>query len=115
MKIPANILTLLLLILLVPSKSQGQLIITEVQSSNSALTLDFDEYDWVEIYNAGSTDIDLTGYYMSDDPDNLLKSQLSVHVGPLPGDLDPVLKAGEFTLVFCSNTCLLYTSPSPRD
>jgi len=63
MKIPASILTLLLLILLVPSKSQGQLIITEVQSSNSALTFDFDEYDWVEIYNAGSTDIDLTGYY----------------------------------------------------
>lgn len=104
MKIPANILTLLLLILLVPSKSQGQLIITEVQSSNSALTFDFDEYDWVEIYNAGSTDIDLTGYYMSDNPDNLLKSQLSVYVGPLPSDMDPVLKAGEFTLVFCSNT-----------
>lgn len=29
-----------------------------------------DSPDWIEIYNAGSADVDLTGMYLSDDPEN---------------------------------------------
>ena len=40
-------------------------------ASNSSTIADdaggFD--DWIEVYNAGTTDVDLAGYYLSDDPD----------------------------------------------
>ena len=48
----------------------AQLYINELMASNSSTIADesgdFD--DWVEIYNAGASDVNLAGYYMSDDP-----------------------------------------------
>ncbi len=53
----------------------GDLVINELLASNDAIQADasgeFD--DWIELYNNGSTDIDLEGYFLSDDPENLMK------------------------------------------
>lgn len=44
-------------------------------SSNTSSILDFDgeSSDWIEIYNASSQSINLEGYYLSDNPQNLNK------------------------------------------
>ena len=104
MKFIIRLLNLFSLLVLIVNNSYAQLVITEVQSSNSTLTLDLDEFDWVEIYNSGSTDIDLTGYYMTDDPTNPSKSELSTTTGlGQQTNNDPVIKAGEYKIVLCSN------------
>ena len=52
------------------SNANAQLYINELMASNSTTIVDesgdFD--DWIEIYNAGSSDVNLAGYYISDDP-----------------------------------------------
>jgi len=47
----------------------GTLFINEVMPSNTSACADpFGEFDdWIELYNAGPTDLDLTGFYVSDD------------------------------------------------
>jgi hypothetical protein len=57
------------------SHVKGQTLINEYSCSNISTILDaFNEYeDWVELYNSGATAQNLTGYYLSDDPANLMK------------------------------------------
>lgn len=59
----------------VSSSAFAQLSVNEIMASNSITLADneaeFD--DWVEIYNAGEVSINLAGYYITDDPDNLTK------------------------------------------
>jgi hypothetical protein len=52
-----------------------QIYINELMSSNTSSILDFDgeSSDWIEIYNAGSQSINLEGYFLSDNPENLNK------------------------------------------
>ena len=51
------------------------LVINEIMASNSETMADQDgEFeDWIELYNNGSASIDLTGYYLSDNINNLTK------------------------------------------
>jgi len=51
------------------------LIINELMSSNSSTIVDYNgnTSDWIEIYNNSSTTINLKGYYLSDDDDELNK------------------------------------------
>ncbi len=68
--------------------------ISEVMSSNRGTVADEDgDYpDWIEIHNSGRQSIDLTGFWLSDDPTNPMKwSFPTVHIGP-----------GEYLLVFAS-------------
>lgn len=53
----------------------GDLVINELMASNTNAVMDQDgEYDdWVELYNAGSVDVDLEGYFLSDNENNLTK------------------------------------------
>ncbi len=55
--------------------TNSDLVINEFMASNDATVADQDgEFDdWVELYNNGSTSIDLEGYYLSDNADNLTK------------------------------------------
>ena len=49
---------------------KSQVYINEILASNSTVLLDNDyqQYsDWIELYNAGSSDVNLAGYYISDD------------------------------------------------
>ena len=53
----------------------GQVIINEYSASNLSGYLDnYDKAeDWIELYNSGLTDIEIGGYYLSDDADNPMK------------------------------------------
>lgn len=53
----------------------GELVINEFMASNDATIADQDgEFDdWIELYNNGSTSIDLEGYYLSDDATDLMQ------------------------------------------
>jgi hypothetical protein len=52
----------------------GSLLINEVLASNDALLFDLngEDDDWIELVNTTNTPIDLAGFYLSDDPLNLM-------------------------------------------
>ncbi len=72
----------------------GLVIINEVMASNGRTITDGDgDYeDWIELYNPGDEDIDLKGYYLSDDPGNIRRWRF-------PGGL---IRAGGHLLVWAS-------------
>lgn len=72
-----HIVTVLLLITTALLPLKAQVVINEFSAANlSDLTDDFGEYeDWIELYNAGSTAVNLDGYYLSDKMDNPTKWQ----------------------------------------
>jgi len=67
----------------------GNVVINELQSSNK--TTQFDEAveydDWVELHNNTDADIDLTGYYLSDNKDTLTKWAIPSQTIPANGYL----------------------------
>lgn len=58
--------------------SYSQLKINEYSCSNTAGIQDAynQRHDWLELLNTGATAINITGYYISDDPNNLQKWQI---------------------------------------
>lgn len=68
--------------------------ISEVLTSNSKYLLGpyGTSCDWVELYNASNESINLSGWYLSDDPDNLRK-------GALPNE---TIAPGEYYIAFLS-------------
>ncbi len=69
----------------------AELYINEFQASSDSLVRNpYSGYyaDWIEIYNAGSTDVDISGYYLTDDPQVPDKWKIS---------FDIILHAGEYT------------------
>ena len=68
--------------------------INEIMTSNASNSIETDFYnfsDWIEIYNSGSTSINLAEYFLSDNEDDPLKWQL-------PSKL---LGAGKYYLIYC--------------
>ncbi|SET22098.1 Lamin Tail Domain [Natronincola peptidivorans] len=65
----------LTLVLLPTTNPQDVLYINEIMSSNGEAIADTDGdfSDWIELYNMGDKRINLNGYYLSDDPNNLTK------------------------------------------
>lgn len=51
----------------------GGVVINEFMASNDETASDQDEEfdDWIELYNNDDTSVDLSGYYLTDDPDDL--------------------------------------------
>lgn len=86
------LITALLVVLL--QASWGQIYINEVGSKNDE-TID-DDYgessDWIELYNASSEAIDLSGYYLSDEIANRQKWMIE----------DATIPAGGFLVVYAS-------------
>jgi gliding motility-associated-like protein len=76
--------------------ANSQFLINEYSCSNVNTTLDaYNEYqDWIELYNPTGTNVNLTGYWLSDDPGNTLKWQV-----PAVG---PNLNAGGYQMIYCS-------------
>jgi hypothetical protein len=74
----------------------GDLVINEFMASNDATIADqageFD--DWIEFYNNSSTTIDLEGYFLSDDANNLMKWAF------LPG---AVIEGNGYAIVWADN------------
>ena len=61
-------------------------------NANSLLDEDRDSSDWIELYNGSDTDIDLAGWYLTDDASALSK-------WPFPA---VTLPAGRYLVVFAS-------------
>lgn len=72
-------------------------IITEFLASNSDGLLDGNgiSSDWIEIFNAGDTSVDLNGWYLTDDAADLSKWQF-------PDVDESILDPGEYLVVFAS-------------
>ena len=63
----------------------AQVLINEVCSDNETIILDeFNESaDWIELYNSSDTEVDLTGWFLSDDSDDNFKWRFpEVSIGP---------------------------------
>lgn len=66
--------------------SDSSLVINEVMADNASYLPDENGayHDWIELYNAGSSDIDLSGYMLSDDstdPDKWIFPQVTLGAG----------------------------------
>lgn len=57
-----------------PAPAVGSLLINEVLASNDSLLFDLngEDEDWIELVNTTNTPIDLAGFYLSDDPLDLM-------------------------------------------
>ncbi|MBK7689690.1 MAG: hypothetical protein IPJ31_00710 [Bacteroidetes bacterium] len=57
------------------SQAHSQIMMNEYSCSNTAGVVDAynQRHDWLELYNAGAVAVDITGYFISDDPNNLTK------------------------------------------
>ncbi len=66
----------------------GDLVINEFQADNDVSVLDpAGEYDdWIELYNNGSSSINLENYYLSDDASDLMKFQFPTGASIAAGD-----------------------------
>ncbi|MDB4297687.1 CotH kinase family protein [Flavobacteriaceae bacterium] len=86
--------SLLLLFISINIYSQN-LVINEILASNITTNTDQDNSynDWVEIYNIGSSDVNLKGYGLSDDSEELDKWLFP----------SLVIKPGSYLLVWCSS------------
>ena len=71
-----------------------QVVISEVMTANTCTALDAEGTlcDWIELYNTGKSDMDLTGCYLSDDPADAFKWQIP----------QLVLTAGERAMIRCA-------------
>lgn len=71
----ARFCTLLFILLYFVPPAYTQVVINEVQSSNSTIFADEDGAfeDWIELYNTGEEPVNLNGYGLSDDFDNPFK------------------------------------------
>ena len=75
-----------LLITMVAVSLSGQVVINEVSAANRNVIQDNygEREDWLELYNAGSSAVDLSGYFLSDRIDNPTKWEIpaGVTIGP---------------------------------
>lgn len=97
------ILLYLLVVSLFTQNTWSQIIINEGSNKNYSILPDEDgEFeDWIEIFNAGNTPIDLFGYSLSDNNDE-------PGLWTFPHD---VLAPGEFRVVYCSEKNRFATEP----
>ena len=74
--------------------SLGRLLISEVQPSNAGELQDQDGHcpDWIELWNPTENRFDVTGWFLTDDPDSLAKWEFP----------EMVLQPGERLIVFAS-------------
>lgn len=65
---------------------QGSLVVNELMADNASTAIDeAGEYDdWIELFNGSDQSIDLSGYYLSDNPSNPLKWQIPQGVSISP-------------------------------
>ncbi len=58
--------------------SVGDIVINEFLASNSSTAVDQDEEfdDWIELYNNSNSDFDLSGYFLSDNAEDIMQWQI---------------------------------------
>lgn len=89
-----TILSFLAFLLLIPASMTAQIVINEYSCSNRTGITDAygQREDWVELFNTTGAAVDLTGYYLSDNDNNLTKWQIP----------SGTIAANGYKMVFCS-------------
>jgi len=88
------------LLLILGPTCHGQMVINEFSASNSTIIEDpdFKNFaDWIELYNAGSIEVNLAGYYLTDDLEIMDKWQIPVDTVIAPGGYLLIWADGENT------------------
>jgi hypothetical protein len=95
-----SVVAALLGVLLSTNSARAQVLINEFSAANYQVIADnFGEYeDWIELYNAGSAAVDLSGYHLSDRADEPTK-------WPIPAGTS--IGAGGFLRFWCSGRDLV--------
>ncbi|MGK0190079.1 MAG: hypothetical protein ACI9R3_005899 [Verrucomicrobiales bacterium] len=77
-----------------PSRAVASPVISEVLCDNATSLTDWrgEHADWIEIYNPGPDAVDLTGWYLTDNPDKLTKWQFPA----------TSIRRGRYTIIFAS-------------
>lgn len=90
-----GLVLLVFLLFIFPTESPAQVLINEICPSNVSVNTNFDgEYDdWIELYNAGASPVNLSGYGLSDDGNDKYKFVFPYYT----------LNAGERLLVFAAD------------
>jgi len=85
--------------------SDSMLRLTEIMASNRSYIPDEDDefVDWIELHNAGNTDINLDGFCLTDDPNAPKQFRLPA----------VTLRAGEYMIVYASGKARLPVDGSP--
>lgn len=62
------------------------LVINEIMSANTDMFIDpsWNYGGWIELYNPTSQSVGIGGFYISDDPENLMKCRIKTEVGAIP-------------------------------
>ena len=73
----------------------GEVVINEYSASNlTGYADDYDKYeDWIEIYNTGTSDVDISGFYLSDNPNNPTKWSFPAGT---------IISGNRFLIIWCS-------------
>lgn len=79
---------------LTATAAQSQILINEICTGTDELAYKGHSSDWVELYNAGSTDINLKGYAISDNPQKPRKHVI---------DCDAVIIPGGHVVILCND------------
>ncbi|MFN8299905.1 MAG: CotH kinase family protein [Chitinophagales bacterium] len=92
--LPLKSVVLAFCCLLLLQPAFAQIKINEYSAANKNVAANNGEfYDWIELYNAGSSAVNVGGWYLSDNINNLIKWQI-------PAGLS--INAGAFRLIYCS-------------
>ncbi len=93
--LPLKSIVVAVLCSLLLSPAFAQIKINEYSAANKSLQVanNGEYYDWIELYNAGSSSVNVGGWYLSDNITNLIKWQI-------PAGL--TINAGAFRLIYCS-------------
>ena len=86
------VLLMLTLLAMLPCAAGAEIIINEVMASNGTYE-NGHAYDWVELYNSGTKQVDLSGWHLSDSKKNPEKFTFPKGAS---------LKAGGYLTVFCT-------------
>lgn len=93
------------LCMLVGDRLKAQVVINEVMAQNSSTTTDPDygeSADWIELYNGGNEDVDLSGYFVTDNMKSPDKYALPYGT---------IVPAGGYILLWCDDHAVgLHTS-----
>ena len=93
----------LLLMLAAAAPACAEMVISEVMASNGVY-VNGEAYDWLELYNTGSKTVDLSGCYLSDNPEKPAKWAFPEGAK---------LKAGGYLLVYCTGKKPNNTAKAP--
>jgi hypothetical protein len=85
---------LLMVFLLLPWTARTQVIFNEIMASNATTLMEEDYFnfaDWIEVYNSGTSSVNLSDYNLSDDHNIFQKWQFPAYT----------LAAGQYFLIYC--------------